>query len=271
MSGPADLLRELSAKAAIAARVATLRVGRKVAASRDFRPAPGFFDQYPKFFETSHTTPFAHRLNRRYRACIESNVDIIRGKRVLDIASHDGRWSFAALKAGAAHVTGLEARNELVNAGVDTMREYGIPDSSFRCVMGDAFDTIDQIAPDSIDTVFCFGFFYHVTNHMLLLSKIARLQPRHIVIDTAVTADPRSVVLFQKEDPDNESDAARTDQAQKLVLAGIPSKAAMELMITSFGWTFAYYDWHKAGIERWDHIEDYHEGTRVTMRIDCTS
>jgi cyclopropane fatty-acyl-phospholipid synthase-like methyltransferase len=248
MTGPADLLHELSAKAANGARIAALRLSRKVAGAKNFQRSPGFFDQYPKFFETSSTTAFEHRLNQRYRACIEANADIIKGKRILDIASHDGRWSFAALKAGAAHVTGLEARTDLVKSGIATMREYGVPENSFASIAGDAFATIDQIEPRSVDTVFCFGFFYHVANHMLLLSKIARLQPRNVIIYTAVTPDPRPVVLFQKEDPDLQSDAARTAQIQKLVLAGIPSKAAMDLMVVSFGWAFKYYDWRKAGI-----------------------
>jgi ubiquinone/menaquinone biosynthesis C-methylase UbiE len=270
VAGFIDLISECFAKAANGARVVALRVGRKVSDARNLPIAPGFFDQYPKYFETSETTAFANRLNQRYRACIEWKSDVIRGQRVLDIASHDGRWSFAALKAGAAHVIGIEARDHLIEGASANLREYGIPENTFRFVQGDAFEAIDRIEPGSIDTVFCFGFFYHVTNHMLLLSKIARLKPRHIVLDTAVTADPRCVVLFQREDPDNESDAARTDpEAQKIVLAGIPSKAALELMLSSFGWDFNFYNWHDAGIVRWKHIEDYQEGTRVTVWIDC--
>jgi hypothetical protein len=270
VAGLISLISEFSAKSANGARVVALRAGRKISDARNLPFAPGFFDQYPRFFETSETTAFANRLNQRHRACIEWKNPVIRGKRVLDIASHDGRWSFAALKAGAAHVVGIEARDHLVEAASANLREYGIPEDAYRFIQGDAFDAIDRIEPHSIDTVFCLGFFYHVTNHMLLLSKIEKLKPRYIVLDTAVTADPRCVVLFQREDPDNESDAARTDpQAQKVVLAGIPSKAALELMLSSFGWSFEFYDWRDAGIARWNHIEDYQEGTRVTVWIDC--
>ena len=72
-----------------------------------------FFDDYPRFYSTSKTGPSRHRLGARHRAIIEGNERLLVGRRVLDIASHDGRWSFAALKSGAAHVTGIEARPHL--------------------------------------------------------------------------------------------------------------------------------------------------------------
>src|SRR5262245_10262502 len=70
----------------------------------------GFFDAYPVFFQSSPVGSSRQRLNRRYDALIASHLPHIEGKRVLDLASHDGRWCAAALAAGATHVTGIEAR-----------------------------------------------------------------------------------------------------------------------------------------------------------------
>ncbi len=53
----------------------------------------GFFGKYPRFLETSGTASKPDRLNLRYEAMIQANCDILEGARVLDIASHDGRWS----------------------------------------------------------------------------------------------------------------------------------------------------------------------------------
>lgn len=69
-----------------------------------------FFDPYAQFLTTSATSASPSRLNARHAAIIQGNLELFRGKRVLDIASHDGRWSFAALHAGAKHVTGIEIR-----------------------------------------------------------------------------------------------------------------------------------------------------------------
>lgn len=65
-----------------------------------------------------------NRLNQRHRAFIAANEVIINGKRVLDIASHDGRWSFAALAVGARHIYGIEAREHLVSNAEGNFRAY---------------------------------------------------------------------------------------------------------------------------------------------------
>src|SRR3954470_3000649 len=85
-----------------------------------------FGEDYPRFIEVSDLTPKLqaqgrgrrhqgrsavqqlNRMNERYEALFAGNRDIFKGARVLDLASHDGRYSFAALKTGAAHVTGVE-------------------------------------------------------------------------------------------------------------------------------------------------------------------
>ncbi len=85
-----------------------------------------FFDQYPQFYETG-ITPNANRLRCRYDAIIKANTDILQGSRVLDVASHNGRWSAAAiLGGGAAHVVGVEPRAELVEVGNAVATEIGI-------------------------------------------------------------------------------------------------------------------------------------------------
>ncbi len=135
-----------------------------------------FFDAYPLFYSTSINAP-RNRLNKRYRAIIEANDAIIRGKSVLDIASHDGRWSFAAHKAGARYVLGIEAREYLVQNARQNLREYQVPEQQVQFVRGDVFEELDRLDPGTFDTIFCLGFFYHTMHHMLLLNKIARLRP----------------------------------------------------------------------------------------------
>jgi len=85
----------------------------------------GFFDQYPRFYDTSETFAYPSRLNLRHEAIFGENTDIFEGRRVLDIASHDGRWSFAALQAGAASVVGIEGRPELVASAGRRSRTTG--------------------------------------------------------------------------------------------------------------------------------------------------
>jgi predicted RNA methylase len=86
-----------------------------------------FFARYDRFLDTSETAAHPLRLRLRHRAIVRDNAEILDGAHVLDIASHDGRWSFAAQHAGAAHTTGIEARAELVDNAVANFTHYGIP------------------------------------------------------------------------------------------------------------------------------------------------
>src|SRR4051794_37170689 len=96
-----------------------------------------FFNRHPEFLDTSDTAASRSRLNMRHLGIIKENQDVLRGSRVLDIASHDGRWAFAALQAGASHVTGIEGRRELIKHAQGTFRAKGVPEDDFRFIRGD--------------------------------------------------------------------------------------------------------------------------------------
>ena len=63
---------------------------------------------------------------------------------------------------------------------------------------------------------------------------------------------------------------SKTANVQKAVLAGVPSKPALDMMLSSLGWKPRYYEWKNAGIRNWAHIDDYQEGYRVTSRVDAS-
>lgn len=233
---------------------------------RDEPDPPGFFDSYPRFFSTSTTNPRPGRLNPRYRALIENNQNVIRDRTILDLASHDGRWTFAALKAGARHALGIEGRANLVAAANSTLHEYGIAEDRYRFIVGDVFEQLDLIAPGSIETIFCFGFFYHTPHHMRLLSKIARLDPQHLIIDTEVDRSTEPIVRLRKEAVALQPNAVTGEPGDPAhAVVGKPTRSALEMMLTSFGWQLSYYDWDRVGINRWDDLLDYREHRRVTV------
>ena len=223
----------------------------------------GFFDQYSRFFGTSKTRSEPDRLNQRYRALIESNVDVIRGRRVLDIASHDGRWSLAAKQAGAEYVLGIEAREHLVEESRRNMREYGVSGVDF--VQGDVMLELDRLEPGQFDTVFCFGFLYHTSEHMALFRRIARLKPSSIAIDTAISTHSANCIEFRDEPTFREGRAATAEVGTDYAVVGKPTKSALELMLRAVEFpSVRYYDWRNAGIQRWDDLKDYYIGTRIS-------
>jgi len=185
---------------------------------------------------------------------------------VLDLASHDGRWSFAAGKAGASYVLGIEARPHLVEAARNNVLAYGADNVEF--IQGDVMN--DLHLAGHFDTVFCFGFLYHTIDHMPLLRAIRNVDPKHVIIDTVISLLPNAMVEVGTERVDREGAAAFGDGGAVAVI-GKPTKLALEQMLAAIGFSeIRYYNWRGAGISCWNDLELYYLGSRVTLRADRT-
>lgn len=262
-----------------------------------------FFDDYPQFYETSQTAADAERLHGRYRAIIDDNRAILEDGKILDIASHDGRWSFAALTAGARHVTGIEIRRRLVENSVENLRSQGFQDDQFHFILGDALDQLSQLEPGQFDAILCLGYLYHTLHIPKLIHQIGRLRPKHVIIDTAVGVpvgfhEPPSwssmsggaygkffveklceflsdqpLIVLRGDDTRCEGMAVDPEnQGDNEVLVGYPSKGAIELLLGKAGFErFVYYNWREAEIRDWSSLWDYCQGYRVTMRCSAKS
>jgi hypothetical protein len=198
-----------------------------------------FFDDHPEFLETSATAATLRRLNVRHIAIIEENREVLEDARVLDIASHDGRWSFAALKAGASHVTGIEGRDRLVRNANTTFADKGIDSTQFEFVCGDAHDVLTR-GIGSFDVVMCLGFLYHTLRYVELLAGIRNTGAHHLIIDTRVCKDTDRVIRVHTN-PDQKESLAMEDRFsyQGQTLVGRPSMSALEHMLGVYGYEIA--------------------------------
>jgi 16S rRNA G966 N2-methylase RsmD len=211
-----------------------------------------FFEQHPLFLETSETTNDPRKLEARYQALIIANKELIEGKTILDLASHDGRWSFAALKNGASFVYGIEWKERLIEKTMSNMAAYNVDKAKYRFVNGDIFAEIEKI-DRTIDCIFVFGIFYHIVNHMLLLEKLSATGAKHIIIDTNTSRLQEPVIELRKEGKRGKA------------LVGHPSKAGVEKMLSYFGWTPREFDWAGSGlIEDFNYLH-YRTGRRITI------
>jgi SAM-dependent methyltransferase len=139
-----------------------------------------------RFLRTSQTTAHPNRLNAQANVILRQNVDAIEGKRVLDLASHDGRFSYACLQLGAREVVGVEARAHLVKAATENLTYYGYEERDFHFFQADVFDYLPEVNPGDFDTVLCLGFFYHTVRQVELIQEMRRISPRYLVLDTEV-------------------------------------------------------------------------------------
>jgi hypothetical protein len=233
--------------------------------------ASWFFEQFPRFYLTSSTAPTTARLNLRYEAIFGENRDIFDGASVLDLASHDGRWSLAALATGARSVTGIEARPELVKAATENLREYGYGADRVRFVAGDVHEVL-ATQDLTADVVLCLGFLYHTLRYNELLYGIRRTNARYLIIDTfsPYMMGPVPNVNVITEHADEEGKAAGDPYTHgPFVLVGRPNLEAIRAMLAAYGYRAERLsDW--AGLLRdnpiTDNCGDYANGKRITVR-----
>jgi Methyltransferase domain len=225
-----------------------------------------FFDDYPLFCDTSQTAASKRRLNLRHQAIIDANRDILQGARVLDLASHDGRWSFAALKAGAAHVTGVEARQSLVENAHRTFDHYQVPPDRYNIIHGDVFQVLGGEL--DVDVVLCLGFMYHTLRYAELLHGILASEAQACILDTKVTVSTEPVVWLKVNHTDVEANAADDALSYKQqAMAGWPSVPALELMLNMYDMHVEkQYDWPALLAQHRARLAGYQTGERVTLR-----
>jgi Methyltransferase domain len=238
------------------------------------RPASWFFEQFPRFYMTSSTAATIGRLNLRYEAIIAENRDIFDGASVLDLGSHDGRWSFAALAAGARSVIGIEARPELVQTATETLAGYGYGPDRVRFLPGDVHQAL-ATQDFEADVVLCLGFLYHTLRYNELLDGIRRTNARYLIIDTfsPFMMGPVSNVNVITEDAADEGKAAADIYSHGAsVLVGRPNLEAIKTMLAAYGYRVERLsDWSGllSGNPEAKNCGDYANGKRITAR--CVS
>ena len=227
-----------------------------------------FFDDYPEYIdEEKGLNSYQNRLNKRYNALIEYNKKIIQGKRILDIASHDGRWTFAALKAGANHVIGIEIVSSAVQLAIKNMKMHPEFQGKYEFIVANIDEEIMKFKEEKFDTIFCFGYLYHTLNQMQLIKEFKRLNPEHIIFDTHVSTSEKPVIELKKMQLKNPNAPIGKINVKlnNQILEGWPSKSALELMLEQIGYDYEYYDWFDQGINNWERLDDYKRRIRVTL------
>lgn len=231
--------------------------------------ASNFFDDYPRFFETSETFAHAVRLNLRYEAIFGQNRDIFDGATVLDIASHDGRWTFAALQTGASKVIGVEARPELVNRARSNLDHYDVSKDRYEFLTGDVFQVLRDEDID-VDLVLCLGFFYHTLRYNELLHHIKATSPAHLIIDSRIAKLEGPFVRVRTEPAIVQGNAVADEfNTGERVLTGWPTAGAITTMVEAYGFDLAARtDW--AALLRDnptdESVDIYKTGARTTLR-----
>ncbi len=228
----------------------------------------GFFDflqELPPYDDNENTI---RRLEQRHRLIIDPFQPQIEGARVLDIAAHDGRWSYALAHAGAREVVGVEARQELID------RFKTFPKSKFKdrvtLVCNDLYAEIEAriAAGERFDVVALYGIFYHVMDHFRLLSLVRKLGPALIIIDSEFIKADNAMVQVLKEEVTNPLNAVSDVEGVTHTVVGVPSKRATQFMAEALGMELEWVNHDLILGDNRRGMKDYFRETRKS-RFTC--
>jgi hypothetical protein len=135
--------------------------------------------------------PNLDRMNVRAEFLMVRNRDLFPGARVLDIACHDGRFSWVALELGAAHVTGIEPRPHIIGSVPAAFAKVGYGPDRCRFECADAFEFLAACEPGQFDVILCFAVMGLMLRPVEMFHRIARLNAPWLILDVNVIKERR--------------------------------------------------------------------------------
>lgn len=208
-----------------------------------------------------------NRFERRVENIFSRNADRIAGRSVLDLACNTGRLSWPLLMLGAKSVTGVEARQELIDRGREI---FGKTEFSGKMsfVRDDVFDFLAAAKPRQFDVVVCAGFLYHTVRHADFFRQIKRMAPETVFIDTNIAKNyfwfgqrffgkPPALFMYT-EDASKPSDTTDPDG-----IVYWPSASYLESMLKGAGYDHQRVEFSADGSSNWSAMNDYKKGTRA--------
>ena len=226
-----------------------------------------FFKKYPEFINEGTTGVAGQRLEYRYKAIIGNQRNSFKNAKVLDLASHDGRWSLASLEAGASKVVGIEGRENLVEKSNKILEKYSYG-NKFTCFKEDLNNKILKFKEGSFDIILCLGFFYHTMHHFKLLSEFKRIKPKLIILDGVFNPTNFSGIVFGFEKISRDGSSLKTNKKKEDAIVGYPTVLGTKMMLNHLDFKFKILNWMDFANTSWTGIDDYKKNRRLTFVIE---
>jgi LPS sulfotransferase NodH len=225
------------------------------------RSAPHIFDRFDEIKGESKPTA-AKRLRRRHEAIIVRNRDLFKNARVLDLRSGDGCWSFAALQAGAAHVTGIDSKPTTLAVAKRIFTKLNVRPESYRFDNKKVLDALHSFSPDTFDVILCREV---SPDPHYFFRCLRQLRPKHVVLDTKIIGRKRPSAAFRLR---QDGKSGQRPGARSASLVAAPAHALIARLCDHFGFRCRLVDWHALGMTDWTGVDDYQRGRRRTYVLD---
>ena len=258
------------------------------------------------YLDSSKVLAHSKRLNWRANVLLGQNSAVIKGKKVLDLASHDGRFSYAALQAGAKYVKGVEGRQESVDEAIKNMQSLNIDPEQYDFETGDLVHFLSQVKPGEFDVILCFGVFSHLIYQFEVFKEIRRINPDMFILDTWIAREAfytnmrakalnyiinysidkvqlgnkrngrwqyiKGLFNSIKQPSGNivllyEDPQAPGSTIDPSGLMAWTTNSALKIMFDYYGFTANEVDWNNQGITNWGQLGDYKKRKRVSWLL----
>jgi SAM-dependent methyltransferase len=180
----------------------------------------------------------------------------LKGRRVLDLGSNAGYWSYVALiEGGAAHVTGIEASPEIIRQAEFVFNAKDVDPASYTFRCQGAYGFLENVA-EPFDVILCLGFFYHIHDPLLLLKLMRKAAKDFVVIDTIVHKSDEAIISVR---PVIKGKPTVDEAAMTLEL--VSSRKAIFWMAEEVGYkeTRVLTDEYEKIASMWDYIGQFRE------------
>ena len=222
------------------------------------------FDAYEDLRDTAARPIAGIRLRHRYDAIIGNNRALFKSANVLDIHCRDGRWTLAALDAGAAHVVAVENEDQSIETARHNLERLGTKSSTYELINSDIGPALRSFSPEAFDLVLCTEFSQLPDPH-LFFNRLRRLRPRHVIIDSEMTGGKVPMVSFKLHKQEQSGPKAGRGSA----IYAIPNHELIRVLCNYFGFKWRAVDWHDLGITNWTGVHDYEDGRRRTYVLEA--
>jgi SAM-dependent methyltransferase len=200
------------------------------------------------------------RQNARYEKFILPIAKQLQGKRVLDLGAYDGRWAFACLHHGAAHVTAIEYRAEHIARAQQILQPYKLhPRQTMKLIQGDVFSAVPKLLAKGLrfDIILCLGMIQHVADHNALMQLMAAFKPELIVVDGVMIDSGDKFTILRKEPTASQEGAPPTWPHQHMAVTGLISRAGFKMIADTHRYAMRMLPWKKAELSSTFGITDY--------------
>ncbi len=185
---------------------------------------------------------------------VTKRVDF-KGLSILDVACNCAFWSSIYIKGyGANHVLGLEGRVRYIHQAEMLFKDMGL---AGHCTFwnGDVTD-FDYQSSGNIDFILCAGLLYHINDHKGLLTKLAGVGAKYVLIDTRVRTRDHKM----KENPD-----LYFNSIEGHPTATIPALSKIWAIMVDLGYVVEQLPVPFHTVTGIDKGDDYNNGSRVTL------